>query len=84
MGVPSIRLATCDRAEPALHALADGELSVDDGGAAVAALRGHVARCAACRGRWDGIIRTRQLLAAASRRSPSLPPELVASLAALG
>lgn len=84
MGLPQKSTAPCAHVEPALHALADGELPVDDGGAAVSALRGHVARCPTCRSRWEGIVRLRRLLAAANQAAPPLPAELRQVLDAVG
>lgn len=85
MGVPQTELLSCTRAETELHALADGELSVADGGARVAGLRGHVARCADCRTRWDAVIAVRHLLVAATRTTtPPLPADLQEVLASIG
>lgn len=85
MGVPQTELHVCTRADADLHALADGELSVADGGARVAALRAHVARCTGCRTRWDAVVGVRRLLAAATRTTtPPLPADLQEALAGIG
>lgn len=85
MGVPQTELHQCTRADVDLHALADGEISVADGGARVAALRAHIARCAGCRTRWEAVVSVRRLLAAATRTTtPPLPADLQDTLAAIG
>ena len=85
MGVPQTEPHSCTRIDGDLHALADGELSVADGGVRVAALRAHIARCGDCRARWDAVITVRRLLAAATRATARpLPADLREALAGIG
>jgi hypothetical protein len=79
MGVPQSSLHPCALSERLIHALADGELGADS---VAADVRGHVAACSGCRGRWDAVVGVRRLLVAATRREDAcpMPPELAAWL----
>ncbi len=78
MGFPLV-LAKCAASTLELHLLIDGELADDD---AVADIRGHVAGCADCRQQWNGLVSTRQLLAA-SHRHDAIPADVYAALVAV-
>lgn len=82
MGVPQTSQHPCALGEGLIHGLADGELGDAEGDDVAADIRGHVAACPGCRGRWDAVIGVRRLLVAATRRQDHapMPSDLVAWL----
>lgn len=78
MGFPLLA-SKCAASSLELHLLADGELDDAD---SVADVRGHVAGCVECRQTWNGLISTRQLLAAAHPHA-AMPVELLAAIVAV-
>jgi len=84
MGVPQTSQHPCALGEGLIHGLADGELgdAAGDDGDVATDIRGHIAACAGCRGRWDAVIGVRRLLVAATRRQDHapMPPDLLAWL----